>query len=244
MELILDLGNTHEKLALFDAGCLLLVQNHPVITRQILTGFIDSNPGITSCILSSVVKHQEDIEEYLKNKFRFISLDEHTPVPIVNRYETKSSLGKDRLAAAVAGAATFPNENVLIIGAGTALTFDFVNDRGEYLGGSIAPGMQMRFNALHTFTDKLPLVTYREPAALIGNNTQMSILSGVVNGIVAEIEGIAQGYSENYPGLKIILTGGDMNYFVKWLKISIFALPNIVIHGLQQILQFNVNNPK
>jgi type III pantothenate kinase len=101
--------------------------------------------------------------------------------------------------------------------------------------------MQMRFNALHTFTDKLPLLTWEEPAGLVGSNTRMSILSGVINGIVAEIEGISHGYQENFPGLKIILSGGDSNYFVKRLKISIFALPNIVIHGLQQILSFNVN---
>jgi len=130
---------------------------------------------------------------------------------------------------------------VLVVCAGTALTCDFINHKGEYLGGSISPGMQMRFNALHTFTDKLPLLTYEEPAALIGFDTRMSILSGVINGIIAEIEGIAHGYQAEYPGLKIILSGGDLNYFVKWLKISIFALPNIVIHGLQQILTFNVN---
>jgi type III pantothenate kinase len=241
MELVLDFGNTLKKLALFDAGKLMLVQNHAVISKDIIARFSETHPGITSCILSSVIQHSEDIPEYLRKSFFFVGLDEHTSIPITNRYETQGSLGKDRLAAAVAGATLFPGENVLVICAGTALTFDFVNDRGEYLGGSISPGMQMRFNALHTFTDKLPLLTWEEPAGLVGSNTRMSILSGVINGIVAEIEGISHGYQENFPGLKIILSGGDSNYFVKRLKISIFALPNIVIHGLQQILSFNVN---
>ena len=244
MELILDLGNTQKKIALFESGGLLVVQNHPVISKDIIAQFIDAHPGITSCILSSVIQHPEDIPGYLQEKFFFIGMDEHTLIPILNRYETPGSLGKDRIAAAVAGATTFPGENVLIICAGTALTFDFVNKQGVYLGGSISPGMQMRFNALHTFTDKLPLLSYQESVVLIGSNTQMSILSGVINGMVAEIEGISRGYQDKYPGLKIFLSGGDLNYFVKRLKISIFALPNIVIHGLQKILSFNVNKAK
>jgi type III pantothenate kinase len=244
MELILDFGNTHKKLALFEAGRLALVLNHPVITRDIIAQFVETHPGITSCILSSVIQHPADIPEYLHQAMKFIDLDENTPVPVLNRYATAGTLGKDRLAAAVAGAAKFPGENVLVICAGTALTFDFVNNRGEYLGGSISPGMQMRFNALHTFTDKLPLLSYQEPAGLTGSDTRASILSGVINGIVAEIDGIAHDYQEINPGIKIILSGGDLNYFVKRLKISIFALPNIVIHGLQQILSFNVNKAK
>ena len=139
----------------------------------------------------------------------------------------------------MAGAAKYPGKNVLIISAGTALTFDFVNDRGEYLGGSISPGMEMRFNALHTFTDKLPLLSYQEPAELIGSTTRQSILSGVINGIICEIEGISRCYLEKYPGLKIILSGGDLNYFVKPLKISIFAVSNIVTLGLNIVLEFN-----
>ena len=169
MNLILDFGNTQKKLALFDAGGLQLVENYKAISRDIIAQFIDAHPEITSCILSSVIQHPENIPEYLRQRLQYICLDEHTPIPVRNRYETKSSLGKDRLAAAVAGATTFPGENVLIITTGTAITFDFVSDKGEYLGGSISPGMQMRFNALHTFTDKLPLLSYREPVELMGS---------------------------------------------------------------------------
>jgi type III pantothenate kinase len=241
MNLVIDFGNTLKKLALFDGDQLLLAAHFPEINRQVIAGFIGEHPGIDACILSSVISHPADIPELLSQSFYFISLDEHTPVPILNRYATKSTLGKDRLAAAVAGAAMFPGENVLVISAGTALTYDFVNDRGEYPGGAISPGMQMRFNALHTFTDKLPLVSYQEHIELTGSDTGMSILSGVINGMTAEIEGVSAQYRAQYPGLKIILSGGDLNYFVKRLKISIFAVPNIVIHGLQQILVFNVH---
>ncbi|MFZ4520497.1 MAG: type III pantothenate kinase [Bacteroidales bacterium] len=241
MNLILDLGNTRKKIALFDGGKLLLVENHPGISRETIEQFIEGHPGITSCIMSSVVDHSTDLTDYLRRQLHFITLDEQTPIPIINRYESKGTLGKDRLAAAVAGAATFPGQNVLVVNAGTALTFDFVNARNEYLGGAISPGMAMRFSALNTFTDKLPLLSYREQVSLIGPDTDMSIISGVINGVVAEIEGISGKYREEYPGLKIILSGGDLNYFVKRLKISIFALPNIVIYGLQQILSFNVN---
>lgn len=241
MYLVLDFGNTQKKLALFDSGVLKLIEYYPEITRSDIERFIDLHPGISSCILSSVVRHADDITDFLFRKLKCISLDEHTPVPLVNLYQTGHSLGKDRLAAAVAGAHMFPGENVLIICAGTALTFDFVNAQGAYLGGAISPGMQMRFSALHTFTHKLPLLTYREQIQLVGSDTESSILSGVINGITAEIEGVSEAYRKQFPELKIILSGGDLNYFVKRLKISIFAVPNIVVHGLQQILAFNVN---
>lgn len=190
MELVLDFGNTHKKLALFDAGELKLAEFHPVISLQIISKFVDEHPGITSCILSSVVDHDGEITEFLSQAFEFINLDAGTPLPLKNMYSTKITLGKDRLAAAVAGSSAFPGKDVLVISAGTALTFDFVNAASEYLGGSISPGMQMRFNALHTFTDKLPLLSYQEVTELIGSDTWSSILSGVINGVVAEIEGI------------------------------------------------------
>jgi len=241
MELILDFGNTRKKLALFDAGHLVLEENHPEISPESLASFLDTHPGITSSILSSVVNHPAAIPELLAARTFFILLDEHTPVPVVNRYETRKTLGKDRLAAAVGGAALFPGKDVLVVNAGTALTFDFVNRRGEYLGGAISPGMQMRFDALHTFTDRLPLVPYREPEGLTGTTTEEAIRSGVVNGMTAEIEGIAAAYREQYTQLQVVLSGGDLNNFVKRLNISIFALPNIVVSGLQKILAFNVH---
>jgi type III pantothenate kinase len=238
--LVLDFGNTLKKLALFDAGRLVVVESRTAVSRQSVDGFLREHPGITASILSSVVRHSPGIAEYLRQHTHYIVLDSRTPVPLVNSYRTKGTLGKDRLASAVYGATAFPGENVLIINAGTALTFDFVDAKGVYHGGSISPGMQMRFRALHTFTDRLPLVSCAGLVEQVGADTRMSILSGVVNGMVAEIEGVSEGYRARFPELKVVLSGGDLDYFVKRLKISIFARPNVVIHGLQQILAFNV----
>jgi type III pantothenate kinase len=240
MDLIIDLGNTNKKLALFNNGKLTDMQLFPLMSLKILHDFTHQYPGIEHCLLSSVIPHRASINRFLSSNYNFIELDEKTPLPVKNRYRSKKTLGKDRLAAAVAGANRFPGKNVLVINTGTCITYDFVSDRNEYLGGSISPGLLMRFNALHTFTGKLPLVSFRNTMILTGKDTEASILSGVLTGALAEIEGIAGRYQQKYPDLEIILSGGDHKYFDKRLKISIFALPNIVIHGLQQILAFNV----
>jgi len=241
MELILDFGNTSKKIALFDTGDLVLYQQYQEITLDIIRAFFENNPGIKSCILSSVIHHTAFIDEFLVSSVPTWILDSHTPVPIHNGYRTPGTLGIDRLAAAVAGAYKFPGKPVLVITAGTAITYDFINPSGEYLGGAISPGMQLRFKALHTFTGKLPLVEYKESIQVIGNDTENSILSGVINGIVGEMETFAVRLNAEYPELNIILSGGDLNYFVKRLKINIFAVTNIVLTGLHQILLFNVN---
>jgi type III pantothenate kinase len=239
MDLILDLGNTNQKIALFDAGKLLWIYTSKHIGLSYVRNIANQNTGIDSCILSSVVKLPAGLKSFLEKKFRFILLDESTPLPILNHYRTPETLGKDRLAAAVAGSARFPGKPVLIINAGTAITYDAVTAKGEYLGGSISPGMNLRFRALHTFTKQLPLLTYSEINFITGNDTDTSVLSGVINGMSSEMEGMIARYRKEYPGIKVILSGGDLNYFVNRLKISIFAVPNIVIHGLHQILLFN-----
>ena len=241
MELVLDFGNTSRKIALFDNGVLQLLESSPEISPEIMATFISKHPGITSCILSSVIQHPTAINDILRSRFRTLIFDRLTLLPIRNGYSTPETLGMDRLAAAVAGAFEFPGKPVLVINAGTAITFDFINSSGEYLGGAISPGMQLRFKSLHTFTGKLPLVDYKESVPVLGTNTENSILSGVINGIVGEIESFADHFHAENPELKIILSGGDMNYFVKRLKISIFAVTNIVLTGLHQILLFNVS---
>ena len=244
MDLIIDIGNTNKKLALFEGDVLVDLQQFALLTPRNLREFALLYPDIGNCILSSVVSRHLPVHRILSSSCNFIELDETTPVPLHNLYRTVKTLGKDRLAAAVAGRNKFPGKNVLVINAGTCITYDFVNDNNEYLGGSISPGILMRFHALHTFTGKLPLVSFVDQDILTGTDTRESILSGVLTGAVAEIEGITARYRKKYPDLKVILSGGDEKYFDKRLKISIFALPNIVIHGLQQILAFNVNNTK
>jgi type III pantothenate kinase len=240
MELVIDLGNTNKKLALFKDGQLEKLHLIPEIRTNLIRDFIRQHPVIEHCILSSVVNYPVSLKHLLEKRFNFIELNENTPLPIKNLYRQPTTLGKDRLAAAVAGAAIFPGKDVLVINMGSCITYEFIEKHNEYLGGAISPGMQMRFRALNTFTGKLPLVTHKETSELIGFDTESSVLSGVINGIISEIEGTVARYRKRYNGIKVILSGGDLCYFDKRLKISIFAVPNIVLSGLYQILAFNV----
>ena len=241
MDLIIDLGNTNRKLALFQNGKLAELYLLPELSTKLIREFVERHPVIEHCILSSVINRPAAFNSFLGKRFNFIELNENTPVPIKNLYKEPKTLGKDRLAIAVAGAAIFPEKDVLVINMGSCITYDFINNRNEYFGGAISPGMQMRFLALNTFTGKLPLVTHKETEELIGMDTENSVLSGILNGISHEIEGTVAQYHKKYRGMKVILSGGDLIYFDKRLKISIFAVPNIVLQGLYQILAFNGN---
>jgi type III pantothenate kinase len=240
MELVLDFGNTGKKIALYQEGKMVLLQQHPEISVDIIRDFVEKNKGIGYSILSSVVEHPAGIDDFLKASFPSWILDSHTPLPVPGLEKAPEALGKDRLAAAVAGSAMFPGQHVLVINTGTAITYDVVSPEGDYLGGAISPGMALRFKALNTFTGKLPLIEYRESVPLLGNDTENSILSGVVNGIAGEMGSYAGLCIEKFPSINIILSGGDLNYFAKRLKINIFAVSNIVLTGLHQILLFNV----
>ncbi len=236
--LIIDYGNTFVKTAVFQHHELIRLKTQPSIDP----GLIDTlrkNHNITGAIISTVTNVPAAVSEYLRGNFRLIELDHHTPVPINNLYRTPETLGKDRLAVAVAAAKRFPGENCLVIDAGTCITFDFVDNEKNYLGGSISPGMALRFKSLNTFTSRLPLVTHGNFEELTGKTTEESILSGVLNGIVAEVDGIIGFYRDKFPGLKIIVTGGDMNFLAKKLKSNIFADPNLLLIGLNEILEFN-----
>jgi type III pantothenate kinase len=241
MDLVIDLGNTNKKLAIFDKGKMTGIYEFPDLDLETLRSFTESHPGIERCILSSVIDHPRSVTDFLRERFFFIELDDRTPVPVINRYKTPGTLGKDRLAAAVAAASIFPGDDVLVVNMGSCITYEIVSNRNEYMGGAISPGMNMRFNSLNTFTGKLPLITYRSFTETTGRTTEESILSGVVNGILHEIEGTITAYREKYPEIEVILSGGDLIYFEKRFKNSIFAVPNIVLLGLYKILAFNVN---
>ena len=169
-----------------------------------------------------------------------------TPVPVHNAYATPQTLGADRLAGAVGAAHLRPGQPMLILDAGTALKFDLVaND--SYYGGSIAPGLRMRLRALHAFTGRLPLLELPEtsaPVQLIGDTTASSLLSGVLNGAAAEVNGLVADYRRRYPGLGLVLTGGDAAYLRPWLAADlgfIFVVPELVLIGLDRILRYNVD---
>ncbi|MDP4291026.1 MAG: type III pantothenate kinase [Bacteroidota bacterium] len=241
MRLIIDIGNTLAKVALFEDSEPLAVTYLQQPTAEALELFLKQS-GMArpdEAILSTVRQSDQEFIHYLESHFRFLLLTAGTPIPLKNLYRSPATLGYDRLAAAVAASVFFPYRNVLIVNTGTAITYDLVTRDREYLGGAIAPGLTMRLKALHCFTQKLPMVDLREETPLTGKTTEECILSGVVNAARAEIDGMIEKFNNHYDQLVVILSGGDMKYFDKSLKNSIFAIPNIVISGLNQLLAYN-----
>ncbi len=236
----MDFGNTLTKVAVFCGDDL--VEHFSTDTLKInQLAALREKYGINQAIYATVVDVESDINDFLEHHFNTIKLDHNTPVPLKNCYETPETLGSDRLAMVAAAHHLYPCQNCLVVGAGTCITYDFIDARGHYLGGAISPGIMMRIKALHTFTSKLPLVSIEKNAALTGTTTAGSICSGVLNGSISEVEGIINRYRDHYKELKVIISGGDMNYFHKTLKSSIFAASNLVLTGLNVILNFNVD---
>ena len=231
-KITLDEGNTSVKLALFDNDTLVSKYNNID-----LNFVIKLLPKCDRLILSTV-KNKSNFKTLFSNK-NFVLLNNFTPLPIKILYKSPTSLGNDRIALAVGAITNFPNKNVLVIDAGTCITYDLINSRKEYLGGSISPGIQMRYNALHQFTSQLPLLESVDTAMLTGVNTEESIHSGIINGVFVEIDGIIQRYTNQYPDIKVIVTGGNAKFFDKGLKNTIFANPNLLMEGLNKILDHN-----
>ena len=169
-------------------------------------------------------------------------LNHESELPFENGYATPTTLGVDRIALAAASVYKFSDKNVLVIDAGTCITYDFIDKKRVYYGGAIAPGIEMRYKSLYTFTDKLPLLDVTYPKQLIGDSTEESMHSGIVNGVLMEIEGAIERYKEKNEELTVVLTGGDTNFLAKRLKNSIFANPNFLLEGLNNILNYNLEN--
>ena len=241
MNLTIDQGNTFTKIGIFDKEDFIdeILMEEKEVERKIIELF--AKYPIKNSILSSVVDVSDIEVKLLKLKSkRFIELSENTPLPIKNLYKTPATLGKDRIAAAVAVNYLEPKANNLAIDAGTCITYDFVSSQGEYLGGNISPGVDMRLKALNVFTKKLPLIEFDENYELLGNDTKTAILSGIVNGICFEMDGYIDTLKEKYSDLSVFLTGGNTFFFAKTLKNHIFAIPNLVLIGLNRILNYNV----
>jgi type III pantothenate kinase len=204
---------------------------------------LNEHPSIDKVILSTVKDYSAELKKQLQQKFKvFIELGAETLLPIENCYQTKDTLGKDRLAAAVGASSLYPNKNVLVIDAGTAITYDLVNDKGQYLGGNISPGLEMRFKALHQFTGRLPLVEKKDFGKLFGKTTEEAIRAGVQHGVVFEADKAIDTFKEFYKNLNVIITGGDVNFFDKKLKNSFFVHFNLIAIGLNRILEHNGEN--
>lgn len=242
MNLIIDVGNTFVKLAVFENNVLVhkeIVQREFIITQ--IKAIKDKFESIKKAILSSVGKLDVKTIKSISKNFDLLILNSDTKLPYISLYETPKTLGVDRIALVCASINQFTNNNVLIIDAGTCITYDFVNSKNQYLGGAISPGLRMRYQSLHNLTANLPLLDVNMPNGIIGNSTTTAIHSGVVYGVLKEIDGVIEVYSEKYLDLTVILTGGDSNFLSKQLKSSIFATPNFLLEGLNFILQFNSN---
>ena len=243
VNLTIDIGNTRSKLGLFDNDYLIQPFSFPNSDLAKELSNIGVNyPAIKRIIVASVIKlNSEYLIDFMK-LYESIILDHTTPLPIVNSYTSLTTLGHDRIAAAVGANKLFPNSNVLVIDAGTSITYEFINVKNCYLGGAISPGIAMRYKSLHTFTDQLPLYGFQDEFNLIGNSTQECIISGVQIGVLAEVNGIIEQYKKRYTSLQVILTGGNVTFFEKHLKNSIFVAPHLVLEGLNEILKFNEKN--
>lgn len=236
-----DIGNSSVKICVFKNNKLVYKEIKNSLDVESVSELCRHFPGIEHVILSSVQRENQDVQGLLKRFFtNFVEFTDKTPVPVTNLYESKQTLGKDRLAAIIGANNMYPGKNVLVVDAGTAITFDFVNYKGEYLGGNISPGLLMRFKALNQFTGRLPLLEPADDFLLLAKNTKQAVLSGVINGMIFEIDGYIDSLKDKYKGLITILTGGDANFFDKKLKNTIFVDQNLVLTGLNRIIEYNV----
>lgn len=195
--LTIDIGNTSVSVAVFSNDKLfsMVTLNKVKLMQQIRSLLKQLNAPVHACLIASVTGKNKEVINLLRKHTKVILLNHKLLLPVKNRYLTPNTLGNDRLACAVGAAKLFPNRNVLIIDAGTCIKYDFVNDRGHYLGGSITPGLNMRLKALHQFTAALPLVKPSQSNRITGRTTEESILSGVMQGIKFEMEGFVKAYN-------------------------------------------------
>ncbi len=239
MNLVIDIGNTSAKLAAFDGGELIEVAHDSNATLEFLPTFCRKYP-FRKAVLASVVDATDDIRARLEElPVPLLRLGADTPLPLTNLYETPRTLGYDRVAAAVGANFLCPGRDLLVIDSGTCITYEFVDAAGRYHGGNISPGLQMRFEALHRFTGRLPLVCSEGRLLPLGKDTDTAIRSGVLQGMTYEVEGYIRTMRDKYPALLVFLTGGNEFSFETSLKSIIFADKFLVLKGLNRILEYN-----
>ncbi len=243
MKLLIDIGNTLIKIAIFDNQQMLYFANIEKLQEKRIIKIKDDFPEISHVIISSVADLPVELISVLNNMFSFVlQLDSNTSLPFDIQYKTPKTLGKDRIAIVAGASYIFPKQNVLAIDMGTAITYDFLSSDGIYLGGNISPGMQMRFKALNKFTRNLPLLSSQDNFPFLGDSTENAIISGVQTGIIFEIDAYINRLREEYFDLKVVLSGGDCFFFAEKLKNTIFVERDIVLKGLNRILNFNILN--
>ncbi len=236
-QLVIDLGNTLAKAAVYEGNDL--ISREQFSTDTVLVDWLLSQRRIKRAIIGSVRPIPKDVMNLFSENKGFIVLGHETPLPFQLAYKSPHTLGRDRIAAVAAAFHRFPGQNVLVIDMGTCITFDLIDSEGIYRGGAISPGVGMRFKAMNRFTASLPLVEASESVPLIGDTTAGSLQSGVMHGVQAEISGIISAYEGIYKELTVLIGGGDNKYFDKRFKNNIFAASNLVLEGLKVILDFN-----
>jgi len=238
MNLVIDIGNSSAKI-----GCF---SDDPTRTTYRRITHAELRPVAEALqprhiLISSVAGDAQAWKVALAGiTDTILLLDHQLPLPFVNHYQTPHTLGTDRLAAVAGAQALYPGQSCLVIDAGTCIKYEWLENGTDYQGGSISPGLRMRFQAMHTFTSRLPLVEPDSNVPLTGTSTQTALQSGVLYGMLAEMEGISNRYRTTIPGLLVILCGGDAHFFERRLKTPIFAVSELVLIGLNHILNFNL----
>jgi len=246
--LCLDFGNTRLKCGVFAEDQLSEVITLPNDSPETIAGLLDKyKPGHT--ILSSVINHQPEIEKILAERSDFLKLDASAKLPFTTPVSKPETIGADRLALTAFAVHFHQGKNNLVIALGTCITYNFINKYSGFIGGSISPGMEMRFKALNYYTAKLPLIHGNKSVSdwnfpLMGYDTETNILSGVLLGMVAEIDGIINAYKEKFENINVLLTGGDTLNFIRHLKNEIIAEPDLILKGLYAISQYNTGVKK
>ena len=240
--LAIDIGNTYAKAGFFENHQLMDI--HTGLHQKALIRLLKQN-RFEKAILSSVTHMTTALEKALHPASQVIYLDNHVPLPFVNLYNTPHTLGTDRIAAVAGATALFPYRNALVIDAGTCITYDFVDARCQYQGGAIAPGIQMRLQAMHTFTARLPLVStahvHPKDIPLTGKSTSEALLSGAVRGTASEITQMIRMYADKFADLQIIICGGDAVFLSDIIQSKHEVVPELTLVGLNRILDYNVS---
>ena len=240
MNLVIDQGNTVTKVAVFNTNVLIETFLYEVFDASICSLLL-ANYSIKSCIFCTVIEPSSEVLSFLDNKIpNFLFIDENTALPIKNGYKTPKTLGKDRLGAVVEANALFPKKDILVVDVGTAITYEFIDKQAIYSGGNISLGITMRFKSLNAYTEKLPMIDRFGDLPDIGYDTETAIRAGVIKGVIYEIRGYINEYTTRYPDIEVILTGGHTRYIESQLKKQVFVDINLVLKGLNRILNYNV----
>lgn len=243
MLLAVDIGNTKIKAAVFEGN--VLINSYAFEAIKAITQFseiFDLHPLIRQNVIVSVGHTNPQLFQYLKDRAPVMVIGQGTPMPFYNKYMTPDTLGTDRMVLAAGAVLQYPGKNRLVIDAGTCVTYDFTDSSGNYLGGAISPGLRLRYEAMHNFTAKLPLLYPEMPEYYIGNSTKLSMHSGSVWGLLHELEGFIGQYNEQYQDVTVILTGGDADFLAKRLKNTIFANSNFLLESLNLLYLYTIKN--